>query len=854
MRTRNHLSVTLLLLSLGASVVPSHGQVILNPNTLSGNVRFTNSNPAILSLLNAPGDEGISNVVILAYSVPPAPPIRTYSDALPATNRVAAAYQITLDSANPGIAYSVSPYVVMEGDKYVYNFNAQTSAPITIGAAPPPLDFEECVGVVTVQFVTSSDAPATVNGGKIICFSLPDGNYSGTRSDIPSGVTQQRIYLRSGQAHQINVTVHQGTSFYTDRIETTLSTNVTVNCDEFTTVKMVIPDSGTFATILGNVDLVGEFELTAAANPLYDYPNYTTVVAQYGPFGNQRWGALPGSNFTAASSGAYTLSNVVPMDLDPTSLGYSVYAQMLIRTNRGIEVFQTPSLNSGLNLPLPVAAGATIDLTNLFVITPGYLRGRVLLQGPPESLGRPSLLRGVLHAGDDDADGDGIPDLFATYGVYYTTVEAVGVDRLAPGATFTAANGLGYGDFPGGFNPATSAYEGQYEFALGGLLSQPSVWKAKYFNLTAYSGTVTNDEDYFYNIMIVSDETTNDVEILAGQAATNDVNYCLSEVKVVFRSTSGTFYNPSILFSSGSFNGTNIFGPANYTVNLEAASGTPLSSTTASNIGQVVMYLPQGTYQLQPSVTPSGNAQTGLQPLEVTVGCGQRIAFEPCLQVSLNAPVSSNTRLVNITGSVRSCTNNVTSVGYTLDGGPTNIICSGCGVNPSFGFAINLTGECMDNLLTVFATDTEGGFSSVTTAIHYDGTPPVINCPADILAGACDTNGAVVNFVVTATDNCVGPVSVVCGPPSGSVFPPGTNTVTCVATDSSGNTSQCSFNVIVGAGSELSIARAVIVRWTCGGTLQFADDLTGPWFDVPGATSPYSVETTAARKFYRVRN
>ena len=43
------------------------------------------------------------------------------------------------------------------------------------------------------------------------------------------------------------------------------------------------------------------------------------------------------------------------------------------------------------------------------------------------------------------------------------------VDRPAAGANFTAAAGVGYGDFPGDFNPATSAYEGQYELALGGL-------------------------------------------------------------------------------------------------------------------------------------------------------------------------------------------------------------------------------------------------------------------------------------------------------------------------------------------------------------------------------------------------
>jgi hypothetical protein len=100
---------------------------------------------------------------------------------------------------------------------------------------------------------------------------------------------------------------------------------------------------------------------------------------------------------------------VVPSTLDPLSPGYQVQAQMVVRTNRQIEVFYTPALNSGLNPALPIEPGESLDLTNLFVIDPGYLRGNVLLQGPAESLGRPSLLRGMMHAGDDDADGDGIP-------------------------------------------------------------------------------------------------------------------------------------------------------------------------------------------------------------------------------------------------------------------------------------------------------------------------------------------------------------------------------------------------------------------------------------------------------------
>ena len=838
-----------------AGTVSLNGQVILNPNQISGTVRFSNANAAILNLLKAPGNEGMSNVVVLANSIPPAPPIAAYSDALQATNRTVNSYQLTVDSANPGIAYLVTPYAVMQADQYIYWFNPQASAPVVIGVPPPPLDFTECVGVVTVQFVDSGGAPVPVEGGKILAYSLPDYNSSGARSEIPAGSMQQRIYLRSGVTNHLDITVHRGTNFYTDRIETLLSTNVAVTCDAFTNVTMVIPGSGTLATIVGNVDLLGEFELTVASNPLYDVPDYTSVIANFGPFSNQRWGALYGANFTTPSSGAYTLSNVVPSTLDPSSVGYSVNAQMVIRTNRMIQIFQTPALGAGANPALVITAGATVDLTNLFVINPGYLRGNVLLKGPAESLGQSSLLRGMLHAGDDDADGDGIPDSIGTYGVYWTTVEAVGVDRLASGATFTAESGVGYGDFPGSFNPITSAYEGNYELVLGGLNSESSIWKQKYFNLSLSSGAITNDNDYFSNIFSVSEDDTNDVEIVPGQPATHDVAYCMSEVKVVFHSTSGTFYQPNIRSSSGSFTGTDFLGrDANYSVNVQGMFGTPLSSATASNTGQVVMYLPQGTYTLNPSVTPAGgNAQAGLEPLDITVGCGQRLTLEPCLQLTLSAPNCSTSQTAHITGSVRSCGNDVAQISYTLNGGLVQTICNNCGADPSFAFDIILNNECADNILIVTTTDNSGGVSSITTAIHYDLTAPVIQCPADLVASACDADGTVVNFAVTATDNCAGPVTIVCTPPSGSVFPIGTTTVTCVASDACGNSSQCTFTVTVG-GSLLTIETAVIIRWSCAGTLQSADDLTGPWTDVPGAMSPYAVATSAARKFYRVRN
>ena len=64
------------------------------------------------------------------------------------------------------------------------------------------------------------------------------------------------------------------------------------------------------------------------------------------------------------------------------------------------------------------------------------------------------------------------------------------------------------------------------------------------------------------------------------------------------------------------------------------------------------------------------------------------------------------------------------------------------------------------------------------------------------MAKGPNKNGAVVNYVTpTASDICDSNVTVVCVPPSGSVFMAGTNTVVCTATDDSGNTNACSFKI-----------------------------------------------------------
>ena len=99
---------------------------------------------------------------------------------------------------------------------------------------------------------------------------------------------------------------------------------------------------------------------------------------------------------------------------------------------------------------------------------------------------------------------------------------------------------------------------------------------------------------------------------------------------------------------------------------------------------------------------------------------------------------------------------------------------------------------------TYRATDACGNFAQCTQTITVnDQTPPVITCSPNLVVNTpLGTCSAVVNFTVTATDNC-GVVSVISVPASGSTFQIGTTTVTSTATDACGNTSTCTFTVTV---------------------------------------------------------
>lgn len=97
-------------------------------------------------------------------------------------------------------------------------------------------------------------------------------------------------------------------------------------------------------------------------------------------------------------------------------------------------------------------------------------------------------------------------------------------------------------------------------------------------------------------------------------------------------------------------------------------------------------------------------------------------------------------------------------------------------------------------------TDQSGNYSECSTTITVeDLSAPVVSCPADIIHGT-DANicGAVVNYEVPYTDNCSGAsLQLISGLASGSVFPMGETTNVFEITDAKGNTTRCSFKVMV---------------------------------------------------------
>jgi hypothetical protein len=94
-----------------------------------------------------------------------------------------------------------------------------------------------------------------------------------------------------------------------------------------------------------------------------------------------------------------------------------------------------------------------------------------------------------------------------------------------------------------------------------------------------------------------------------------------------------------------------------------------------------------------------------------------------------------------------------------------------------------------------------GGFSTGQNgagmiAIRVANPPLIAVCSSNITVTATDSSGATMFYTSSIRGGCSG-ASISCSPPSGSTFPIGTTTVSCLATDACGQTTSCAFTVTV---------------------------------------------------------
>jgi len=103
-----------------------------------------------------------------------------------------------------------------------------------------------------------------------------------------------------------------------------------------------------------------------------------------------------------------------------------------------------------------------------------------------------------------------------------------------------------------------------------------------------------------------------------------------------------------------------------------------------------------------------------------------------------------------------------------------------------------------ETVVTLTISDGWGAFDTAqATVTVIDQTPPIITCPADVIAQADESGGMIVPLVVTITDNCDLAPILTSDQPIDDWYPLGSTLVTFVAIDASGNSMSCVMSVTV---------------------------------------------------------
>jgi hypothetical protein len=254
-------------------------------------------------------------------------------------------------------------------------------------------------------------------------------------------------------------------------------------------------------------------------------------------------------------------------------------------------------------------------------------------------------------------------------------------------------------------------------------------------------------------------------------------------------------------------------GSASFTVTVTVTDTTPpvltlpadISVTTESPGGTTVTYSASANDNLDGPIPPSCSPSSGSTfPVgTTTVNCTATDSHGNSTAGSFQVTVT----LVDTTPPVLTVPDNFTvqtskpsgaTVTYSVsatdnvDGALTPSCTPASGTN----FPVGAT------TVTCSATDSHGNTAQKTftvTVALVDTTAPVFSdVPPNVRREADGPGGSSVTYTPpTAVDDLDGPLPVTCTPASGKTFGLGTTTVTCVATDSHGNSASATFTVTI---------------------------------------------------------
>jgi uncharacterized repeat protein (TIGR01451 family) len=246
-------------------------------------------------------------------------------------------------------------------------------------------------------------------------------------------------------------------------------------------------------------------------------------------------------------------------------------------------------------------------------------------------------------------------------------------------------------------------------------------------------------------------------------------------------------------------------GPA---TRMQAPASVALTATFSSQSGNTKTYTAQitqldvsggsfaATWQLRESPTLQSNGQITV----TTISGGSHLdsVFDLFTELSTNSGSSWNSGTSSgHLAAVQNADAGACTAGVNYQAATATDNCDT--VTPSCTPASGTTFAKGTTTVTCSATDSatppNTGSCSFTVTV-VDAQAPTLSCPANInvsSGGGCQT---ATYTTPSASDNCTG-ATVSCSPASGSCFAVGTTTVSCTATDTSGNTGQCSFTVTV---------------------------------------------------------